>query len=88
MYLHVGNNKTIRLRNVVGIFDADSATVSAVTKKYLLRAEAERRVQFAAMELPKSFVLYRDRTGKYRVCFSQLSSSSLAGRVGGNKPVT
>ena len=57
MYLHVGNNKTIRLRNVVGIFDADSATVSAEKKKYLLRAEAERRVQFAAMELPKSFVL-------------------------------
>ena len=81
MYLHVGNNKTIRLRDIVGIFDADSATVSAVTKKYLSRAEAGRRVQFASMELPKSFVLSRDRAGKYRVCFSQLSSAALVGRT-------
>ena len=44
MYLHVGNNQNIRIRNVIGIFDADSATVSAVTKKYLSVAEAEKSV--------------------------------------------
>ena len=35
MFLHVGNNQNIRIRRVIGIFDADSATVSSVTKKYL-----------------------------------------------------
>ena len=82
MYLHVGNNQNIRLSDVIGIFDADSATVSAVTKRVLSVAEAEKSVRFAAVELPKSFVLYRDRkSGTVRICFSQLSTASLAGRA-------
>lgn len=81
MYLHVGNNQNIRLRSVIGIFDADSATVSSVTKKYLSAAEAEKSVYFASIELPKSFVLYREKDGSFRICFSQLSTSALAGRI-------
>ena len=81
MYLHVGNNQNIRLKNVIGIFDADSATVSSVTKKYLSAAEAEKSVFFASVELPKSFVLYRDKDGSFRICFSQLSTAALAGRI-------
>lgn len=81
MYLHVGNNQNIRIRNVIGIFDADSATVSAVTKKYLSAAEAEKSVYFASVELPKSFILYRNAEGAFRICFSQLSTASLVGRI-------
>ena len=81
MYLHVGNNQNIRIRNIIGIFDADSATVSAITKKYLSAAQAEDAVFFASVEIPKSFVLYKDEKGKFRVCFSQLSTSSLVGRI-------
>ena len=81
MYLHVGNNQNIRIKNVIGIFDADSATVSSVTKRYLSAAEAEKTVYFASVEIPKSFVLYQDAKGKFRVCFSQLSTTSLVGRI-------
>ena len=82
MYLHIGNNQNIRTADVIGIFDADSATVSAVTKKFLSGEEAKKHVRFVSMELPKSFVLYRDRrTGKVKICFSQLSTASLAGRA-------
>ena len=99
MYLHAGNNKNLRTRDIIGIFDADTATVSAVTKKYIAGAQAEGRVEFASVELPKSFVLYKKtqretdgRTGfckprkktqknELRVCFSQLSPASLAGRA-------
>ncbi|MBE6589490.1 MAG: DUF370 domain-containing protein [Ruminococcaceae bacterium] len=82
MYLHVGNNKNIRTESIIGVFDADTATVSSVTKKYLSEADAKKAVFFASEEIPKSFVLYRDRDGIYRICFSQLSSTSLIGRVG------
>ena len=81
MYLHVGNNQNIRIKSVIGIFDADSATFSSVTKKYLASAEAAKAVHFASVELPKSFVLYRDAKGKFRICFSQLSTASLVGRI-------
>ena len=80
MYLHIGNNLNIREKHIIGIFDADTATVSAITKKYLSRAQAEKRVKFAAEKLPKSFVVYKTPKG-IEVCFSQLSSSALAGRT-------
>ena len=81
MYLHVGNNQNIRIKNIIGIFDADTATVSMVTKKYLSGADSEKMVQFASEEIPKSFVLYKDRDNRFRICFSQLSSASLFGRM-------
>ncbi|MBQ9131185.1 MAG: DUF370 domain-containing protein [Clostridia bacterium] len=81
MYLHVGNNQNIRNRDIIGIFDADTATVSAITKKYIKEASNGGSVSFASEEIPKSFVLYRDRDGSYRVCFSQLSTASLLGRM-------
>lgn len=37
MYLHVGNNKNIKLSDIVGIFDTDTATISKNTKKLSLR---------------------------------------------------
>jgi len=82
MYLHVGNNQNIRIRDIVGIFDADTATVSSVTRKYIKKASSGARVTFASEEIPKSFVLYRDRKKNcYCICFSQLSTASLAGRM-------
>ena len=82
MYLHVGNNKNVRIRDIIGIFDADTATVSAITKKYLSDADHNKSVIFASEEIPKSFVLYRDREKKgYAVYFSQLSTASLCGRI-------
>lgn len=85
MYLHVGNNRNIRVRSIIGIFDADTATVSSVTKRYLSVADAKKAVLFASEEIPKSFVLYKDGDGKYMICFSQLSSSSLKGRIEGRE---
>ena len=82
MYLHVGNNQNIRICDIVGIFDADTSTVSSVTKRYIKEASTQGRVSFASEEIPKSFVLYRDRRKKcYHICFSQLSTASLAGRI-------
>ena len=80
MYLHVGNNKNIRIRDIIGIFDADTATISSVTRKYLTTAEREHLVLSAKDEIPKSFILYREN-GKFMVCFSQISTSALCGRI-------
>ena len=83
MYLHVGSNRNIREKQILGIFDADSATVSSVTRKYLSDAEKKNAVEAANEELPKSFVVYIDRDGERKICFSQLSSTALLGRIGG-----
>ena len=80
MFLHVGNNKNIRISSIVGIFDMDNATVSSITRKYLSAKQKNGAVESAIEEIPKSFVLYIDK-GEYRICFSQLSSSALKGRL-------
>lgn len=80
MYLHAGNNKNIRERDIIGIFDADNSTLSYITRKYLAEAEKEERVITAKDEIPKSFILYKEN-GKYMICFSQISTASLMGRT-------
>ena len=80
MFLHVGNNKNIRLRSVVGIFDMDNATLSAVSRRFLSQKQREGLVESAIEEIPKSFVLYKDGE-EYKICFSQLSTSALRGRM-------
>ena len=87
MYLHVGNNRNIRIKRVVGIFDMDNTTVSNITRKYLNLKQKSMLVESVAEEIPKSFILYEDK-GEYRVCFSPLSVSALRGRLyeySGNK---
>lgn len=83
MYLHVGNNKNIREKDIIGIFDMDMCTVSSITKKFLTDAQRNGLVMSAKDEIPKSFILYREN-GKYMICFSQISTSALLGRTESN----
>ena len=80
MFLHVGNNKNIRIRDVIGIFDMDNATLSSVTRKFLSKNQKKLLVETAALEIPKSFILFEEN-GLYKICFSPLSSASLRGRM-------
>ena len=82
MYLHAGNSKNIRENRIIGIFDIESSTISETTRRYLSDAEKRGEVESAAGdELPKSFILYFDKNQEYKVCFSQLSTSALDGRI-------
>ena len=81
MNLHIGNHRNIREREIIGIFDTDNATISKTTCRFLSSAQERGEVGAASEEIPKSFVLYREK-GKNKVCFSQLSTASLCGRCG------
>ena len=80
MYLHAGNNKIIREKDIIGIFDMDNSTVSHITRKYLAQAEKEDRLLAAKDEIPKSFIVYK-KDGMIKVCISQISCASLIGRT-------
>ena len=80
MYLHAGNNKIIREKDIIGIFDADNSTISSITRKYLFDAQKKDLVISAKDEIPKSFILYKEN-GKYMICFSQISTAALIGRA-------
>jgi len=82
IYLNVGGGKSIKEKDIVGIFDMDTSTVSPITRRLLSEADKQRRTETPSYEIPKSFVLYKDEEGEMKVCFSQFSSASLLGRVG------
>lgn len=80
MYLHIGNNKNIKMTDIVGIFDTDTATISKYTKTYLSACEKRGETVYVTMELPKSFILTSEN-GKNTVYFSQLSGKTLCQRA-------
>ena len=80
MYLHAGNNKNIKISDIVGIFDTDSATVSKTTKQYLSECEKRGETETISFEIPKSFILTSEHH-KNTVYFSQLSAQTLRARI-------
>lgn len=83
MFLHIGNHKNVRLDEIVGIFDTDTATIAKQTKQYLADCEKRGETVNVTTELPKSFVLTA-KNGKNTVYFSQLSVKTLCVRAEGN----
>ncbi len=80
MYLHIGQDTVIRTRDVLGVFDLDTASICAATREYLAAAEKNGRVVSVTDELPKSFIVMRGKPAT--VYLSQISASTLKKRSG------
>lgn len=81
MYLHLGQSMVVPYGDVVGLFDLDNTTSSHLTRRMLEQAEREGKVISLSGDLPKSFVLCRDRVGRTIIYLSQLSTATLRGRA-------
>lgn len=81
MYLHLGNEYSVKLSSVIGIFDIENTTIGKPTKEFLERAEKEKRCVYTTYELPKSFVI-AEKNGEEIVYISQLAASTLKKRLG------
>lgn len=77
MYINVGADVLIRSREIVGIFDLDTASIGADTKRFLKEKEKNGDVIQVGNELPKSFIL----TERGKVYFSQFAASVLKNRI-------
>lgn len=82
MYIHLGQDTVVRSRDVIGIFDLESTTISKHTRKFLEKAEKNGDVITVSYELPKSFAVCGEVGKKSKVYISQLSSSTLLKRSG------
>ena len=61
MYIYLGGDIPISTRDIIGVFDMDTSTVNKATRDYLTKAEKEKRVIYVNYELPKSFIVCRDK---------------------------
>ena len=81
MYLHIGKGKTLKDKDIIGIFDLDTSTVSEKTKEFLNKKEKEKLTEYADFDLPRSFILCKNKDKKYRVVFSRISTVGLKDRA-------
>lgn len=80
MYLHIGNNYSVDMRDIIGIFDIENTTVGKYTKKLLECAEKNHQCIYATYDMPKSFIVTAEK-----LYISQLSAYTLRKRLkGGN----
>jgi len=75
MFIQITKEKFIRQKDIIGIFDLDTSTVSGVTKIFLSRAEKSKKT-VGINTLPKSFIL-ADADKDYRIYFS----SNMTGHI-------
>ena len=80
MYLHLGKGTVVRTDSIVGIFDLDITSQSHLTRKFLSMAEKAGQVVNAAEDIPKTFVVCRDREQNL-VYLSQMAAATLLRRA-------
>ena len=83
MFLHTGNGKSLRKKDIIGIFDLDTATISGITKQYININQQKGNVEYYDTDLPRSFILYSDKNGSAKVRLSRISSVGLKQRAEG-----
>ena len=79
MYLNIGNDMSVRSKNIIGIFDMDNTSTSKRTREFLDKAEAEGQV-VPCDDLPKSFIVTAEY-GMDRVYLTSLNTGTLEKRA-------
>ena len=80
MYLHIGNKNSVKRKDIIGIFDLDTATVSKITKDFINKCQKKGAVEYYDSDLPRAFLLL-DEGGTTKVRLSRISTSGLKQRL-------
>jgi hypothetical protein len=87
MFLHIGADIVIPLKNVIAILDMDTTTISKDTRDFLKTAEEEGFVESISNDLPRTFVI-TEQDKKSKIYLSPISSVTLQRRCGFIKSFT
>jgi hypothetical protein len=79
MFLHLGENVVVPIKDVIGIFDIETTMYSSDTSQFLRLAEEDGFIQKITNEKPKSFVI-AEVNKKSKIYLSPISSSTLSKR--------
>lgn len=80
MFLHLGENVVVPLKDVIGIFDIETCMYSSDTAQFLRMAEEDGFVERITDDKPKSFVI-AEVDKKSKIYLSPISSSTLTKRT-------
>lgn len=80
MYLHLGGDVAVRIKNIVAIMDLETTSVSKITKEFLTHVQKMDSVINVNDDLPKSYVITADEKVT-KVYISPISSQTLLKRA-------
>lgn len=80
MFLHLGENVVVPIKDVIGIFDLQSTKYSSDTNQFLRLAEEDGFVERITKENLKSFVI-AEVDKKSKIYLSPISSTTLTKRT-------
>jgi len=84
MFLHLGKNESVQKKEIVGIFDIETASISVDTRTFFAKLQDEKRVVNLCDDLPKSFILTENELCE-NLYISQISAASLKKRAENNR---
>jgi len=79
MFLHLGENVVVPIKDIIGIFDAETSMYGSDTIQFLRMAEEDGFVQRITKDKPKSFII-AEVDKKSKIYLSPISSSTLTKR--------
>lgn len=80
MFLHLGENLVVPVKDIIGIFDIETSSYSSDTTQFLRMAEEDGFVERVNNEPPKSCIV-AEVNKKSKVYLSPISSSTLSKRA-------
>lgn len=81
MYLHIGEDRVVFIRDIIAIMDIEKTTISKNTREYLKKCEEKGIIEAVGADIPKSFIVTMKNTGEEKVFLSPISSSTLGKRI-------
>lgn len=80
MFLHLGENVVVPIKDIIGIFDLQNTMYSSDTIQFLRLAEEDGFVERITDEKPKSFII-AEVDNKSKIYLSPISSTTLTKRT-------
>lgn len=80
MFLHLGENVVVPVKDIIGIFDMESSIYGSDSVQFLRMAEEDGFVEKITSERPKSFVI-AEVNKKSKIYLSPISSVTLCKRT-------
>ena len=81
MFLHIGGDVVIPMKNVIAILDIETTTLSRDSRDFLKIAEEEGFINAISDDLPKTFII-TEIDKKSKIYLSPISSVTLQKRAG------
>ena len=80
MFLHIGEGKIIRKKDIIGVFDLETTSVSKKTRDFLRINDKQGNIEYISDEIPKTYIISDSKIEK-KVYMTQISSHTLHKRA-------